>query len=88
MAHSKQAKKRILQTARSEAQNRPTKTYTVNRVRDARALALAGDPEANEAVRAAQSALAKAAKAGVIHPNAAARRTSRLAKALKVGAAA
>jgi small subunit ribosomal protein S20 len=88
MAHSKQAKKRIRQNERSAAQNRPIRTYTTNRVRDAREAALDGVPEAAEAVRAAQVALDKAAAAGIIHRNTAARRKSRLVRALKAGAVA
>ena len=88
MAHSKQAKKRILQNERSAGQDRPIRTFTSNRVRDARDAADAGAPEAQDAVRAAQSALDRAARAGVLHPNTAARRKSRLAAALKRGATA
>ncbi len=88
MAHSKQAKKRILQTERMTTVNRPIKTFTARRVRDAREAIVDGGPEAVEAVRAAQSALDLAAKGGVMHKNAASRRKSRLAKALKAATAA
>ena len=89
MAHSKQAKKRIITNEKAAARNRPVRTFTSRRVRDAHdAVATTGGAEAVTAVRAAQSALDKAAKAGVIHRNAAARRKSRLVKALKAAAAA
>ena len=88
MAHSKQARKRIITNLKSEARNRPVRTFTSRRVRDAHTAVTAGGAEAVEAVRQAQSALDKAAKAGVIHPNAAARRKSRLSKALKAANAA
>lgn len=87
MAHSKQAKKRIRQNERGAARNRPVRTYTTGRVRDAREAVEGGAPDAAAAVRAAQAALDRAAKAGVIHRNAAARRKSRLARALKRAAA-
>ena len=88
MAHSKQAKKRIRQNERQGAHNRPVRTFTARRVRDAREAIAGGDTEAAEAVRAAQSALDRAAKTGVIHANTAARRKSRLAAALKKSQAA
>ncbi len=88
MAHSMQAKKRIRQNERQAAHNRPVRTYTTRRVRDAREAIAQGDDSAVEAIRAAQSALDRAAKIGVIHKNTAARRKSRLAAALKKAQAA
>lgn len=88
MAHSKQAKKRIRQNERQAAHNRPVRTYTTRRVRDARDAIVHGDDDAVEVLRAAQAALDRAAKAGVIHANTAARRKSRLAAALKKSQAA
>jgi len=88
MAHSRQARKRIRQNAREAAHNRPIRTYTARRVRDAREAIAAGDDDAAEALRAAQSALDRAAKTRVIHPNTAARRKARLAAALKKSQAA
>lgn len=82
MAHSKQARKRIRQNERQAAHNRPIRTFTSRRVRDARDAIAAGEDTAPEALRAAQSALDRAAKAGLLHPNTAARRKSRLAHAL------
>lgn len=83
MAHSRQARKRIRQNTRQAAHNRPIRTYTARRVRDARDAILDGDSNAVASLQAAQSALDRAAKAGVIHANTAARRKSRLAAALK-----
>ena len=88
MAHSRQAKKRIRQNGRQAVHNRPIRTFTARRVRDAREAVAAGDADAAEVLRAAQSALDRAAKAGVIHANTAARRKSRLAAALKKSQAA
>lgn len=88
MAHTKQARKRIRQNEAAAARNRPVRTYTTRRVRDARDAVESGTGDLEAVVRAAQSALDRAAKAGVIHRNAASRRKSRLAKALKRAAAA
>ncbi|MBX7112361.1 MAG: 30S ribosomal protein S20 [Dehalococcoidia bacterium] len=88
MAHSKQARKRIRQNERQAAHNRPIRTYTSRRVRDARDAIESGDAGSAEALRVAQSALDRAAKSGVIHPNTAARRKSRLAAALNKAQAA
>ena len=85
MAHTKQARKRIRQNERAAARNRPVRTYAARRVRDAREAILDGEGGA-EAVRVAQAALDIAARKGVLHPNTAARRKSRLAKALKATA--
>ena len=61
----------------------PSRTATRTAVKKARE-ALAGEDaaEAAQNVKAASIALAKAAKKGVIHPTAAARTTSRIARAL------
>ena len=83
MAHSSQAQKRIRQNERRAARNRPLRTSASRRVRDAREAISAGDPDAAEYVRQAQSALDRAATRNIIHRNAAARRKSRLAAQLK-----
>ena len=88
MAHSKQARKRIRQNERQAAHNRPIRTFTSRRVRDARDVITSGEEGAVEALRQAQSALDRAAKAGIIHRNTAARRKSRLAAALNKAQAA
>jgi small subunit ribosomal protein S20 len=83
MAHSNQARKRIRQNERHAARNRPIRTSAARRVRDARDAIENGDADAADVVRAAQSALDRAAKRNVIHPNAASRRKRRLAAQLK-----
>jgi small subunit ribosomal protein S20 len=83
MAHTKQARKRIRQNERHAAHNRPIRTRASRAVRDARSAIRTGDADVGTALREAQSALDKAARQGVIHPNAAARRKSRLAARLK-----
>jgi small subunit ribosomal protein S20 len=85
-ARTPSALKRVRTTARRTAINQPrrseARTLVAKAVRVAAGSA-AGDPE--QALVEALSALDRAAKAGAIHPNAAARRKSRLT--LKVNAA-
>lgn len=86
MANTRSAIKRVRQSRRRRQVNAPRRTAA--RTYIAKALAVAtgtaeGDPAS--ALAAAVSALDRAAKTGAIHPNAAARRKSRLA--LKVNAA-
>lgn len=83
MAHTKQARKRIRQNEQRATHNRPLRTRASRAVRDARVAIRQSDAEASSTLREAQSALDKAAREGVIHPNAAARRKSRLAAQLK-----
>ncbi|MSQ31012.1 MAG: 30S ribosomal protein S20 [Dehalococcoidia bacterium] len=83
MAHSLQARKRVRQTETHTERNKPVRTRAAHAVRDARSAIQRGDGTAGELVRAAQSALDRAARRNVIHPNAAARRKSRLAQQLK-----
>lgn len=83
MAHSLQARKRVRQTERHTERNKPFRTRAAHAVRDARSAIQRGEAGAGELVRAAQSALDRAARRNVIHPNAAARRKSRLAQQLK-----
>jgi small subunit ribosomal protein S20 len=80
LAHSRSALKRWRQSIERRDRNRSTKSKT--RTLITRALsAIGGDPSAaEEAVRAAVSALDSAAQKGVIHANAAARGKSRLLK--------
>jgi small subunit ribosomal protein S20 len=83
MANTKSAKKAARQAERRRQRNRPVRT----RVRTAsKAVVLAvqaGDlDKAAAALRTAQSVLDRAAKRGVIHWRAAARRKSRLARRL------
>ncbi len=83
MAHTRQARKRILQNEKHAAHNRPLRTRASRTVRDAKVAISRGDGDALAQLREAQSALDQAARHGVIHPNAAARRKSRLAARLK-----
>jgi ribosomal protein S20 len=79
-ARTPSAIKRVRQAERRRAINQPrrsaAKTYVANAIRVADGTQ---DGDTAEALAAAMSALDKAAKVGVIHPNAAARRKSRLA---------
>jgi small subunit ribosomal protein S20 len=83
MAHSKSALKRIRQNIKHAEQNRPYRTRAARAVRSARAAIVAGSADADALVRVAQSALDRAARRNIIHPNNAARRKSRLALQLK-----
>ncbi|MSZ16494.1 MAG: 30S ribosomal protein S20 [Actinobacteria bacterium] len=80
MANIKSQKKRILTNAKAADRNKAVKSELKTRVRNA--VAAAGTPEADENARAAVKRIDKAASKGIIHPNAAARRKSRLMKRL------
>ena len=83
MAHSRSARKRIVQNARARARNRWRKRRIRGDVKDFLKAVHDGDPEkAKEAYREATKALDQVAAKGTIHKNAAARRKSRLAKRL------
>jgi ribosomal protein S20 len=85
-ARTPSALKRVRTTARRTAINQPRRSEARTLVSKAVRVAagtVAGDPE--QALVEALSALDRAAKAGAIHPNAAARRKSRLTR--KVNAA-
>lgn len=88
MAHSLQARKRARQTETHTERNKPFRSRAAHAVRDARSAIQHGDAAAGDLVRAAQSALDRAARRNVIHPNAASRRKSRLAQQLKAKQAA
>ncbi len=79
MTHSSSAEKRVRSADRRRLRNRSVRSDTKTHVRQALPL-IEGRPteEAEVAVRRAVSALDKAAQKGVIHPNNAARRKSRL----------
>lgn len=79
MAHSKQAQKRIKTDEVKRQRNKVTRSSMRGAIKRVRR----GDDadKAEEALSAAYKKIDKAAKAGVIHANAAARRKSRLAKA-------
>lgn len=79
MAHSKQAQKRIKTDDLKRQRNKVTRSGMRGAIKRVRR---EGDADkVDEALSAAYKKIDKAAKAGVIHANAAARRKSRLAKA-------
>jgi small subunit ribosomal protein S20 len=78
-ARTPQALKRVRQAIRRRMTNRRTRSAAKTLVQRATLIALGrAEGEAPEAVTAAMSALDKAAEKGIIHPNNAARRKSRL----------
>ncbi|PKN78270.1 MAG: 30S ribosomal protein S20 [Chloroflexi bacterium HGW-Chloroflexi-9] len=83
MANSAQARKRVRQAIKRTEANKPFRTRAARALRDARTAIRTGSEDAGELVRAAASALDRAARRNIIHPNAASRRKSRLAHALK-----
>lgn len=88
MANTKSAKKMIRASERKRVNNRPVRSSVRTEVTKARE-AIATDPATALAeVQQAGSALDKAATKGVIHPNAAARRKSRLMRSLNKASAA
>lgn len=79
MANLQSAKKRIRQNIKRREHNRRYRSAARTYIRRSRELISAGRlDEAEEAVRLAASTLDKAARKGVIHPNNAARRKSRI----------
>lgn len=87
MAHTLSARKRIRQNERHSDRNKPFRTRAARAVREAREAIEAGDANAADLVREAQAALDRAARRNIIHPNAAARRKSRLVGHLKAAQA-
>jgi small subunit ribosomal protein S20 len=86
VANTKSAIKRVRQNARRVAINAPRRTAAKTYIAKAlRVGSSPGDADPAVALAEAMSALDRAAKSGAIHPNAAARRKSRLAR--KVNAA-
>ena len=83
MANTKSALKNIRKTARRNARNRVFRSRARTFVKKAQLQIEAGDLEAaQETTRQAVKALDKAAQKGIIHPNNASRRKSRLTKRL------
>ena len=80
MANIKSQKKRILTNAKATERNKAVKSELRTRVKNA--LGSAGTEKADDDLRLAGRRLDKAAAKGVIHPNAAARRKSRLMRQL------
>lgn len=84
MANSAQARKRVRQNIKHAEQNKPFRTKAARLLRESRAALRSGDAEAAPSlVRETQSALDRAARRHIIHPNAASRSKSRLARQLK-----
>jgi len=88
LAGKTSAEKAAKRDSRNAERNRPVRTSTRSAVTKARKLILEGDFDAAQAaVKAAAQELDVAAKKGVIHPNNAARRKSRLMKQLNTAMA-
>ena len=83
MAHAKSAIKRHRQSLRRRERNQARRTEARSAVRKARELMAAGSrDEAVIAINTASSILDRAAQKGILHPNNAARRKSRLMRQL------
>jgi small subunit ribosomal protein S20 len=83
----KSAKKQLRKSREQRLRNQATRSRVKTAIRAARAAVDARAPEAETVVRQASAIVDKAASKGALHPNAAARRKSRLAKrALKATA--
>ena len=83
MAHIKSAKKQIRVAERRGLRNKSVRSRCKTHITKAEKLIFSGEIEAaKEAAAASISALDKAAEKGIIHPNNAARRKSRLVKKL------
>ncbi len=81
MANIKSQKKRNLTNAKRAERNKAVKSELKTRVKNA--TQAVGTDDEQDAVRLAIKRLDKAASKGVIHPNQAARRKSRLMKKVK-----
>jgi small subunit ribosomal protein S20 len=89
LPNTKSAKKALRVSERRRDYNKPVKSQVKTYVKRAEQLISSNELEsAREAVKRATAALDKAAQKGVIHPNNAARRKSRLMKKLNATAAA
>ena len=82
MAHTKSSKKRIRQDERQRERNRARLSRVRTTAKRAHEAAGRADAAAEALVRRAASELDRAANRNLIHPNAAARQKSRLAKRL------
>ena len=80
VANIKSQKKRILTNAKAADRNKAVKSELRTRVRTAETTA--GSAEGAESLRMAVKRIDKAAAKGIIHPNSAARRKSRLMRRL------
>jgi len=86
MANIRSQIKRNAQNEKRRLRNRATRSELRTRVKLALA-APVGDESSDEALRLAVRRIDKAAAKGVIHPNAAARKKSRLMRRVAAGAA-
>jgi small subunit ribosomal protein S20 len=84
VANIKSQKKRILTDAKRAERNRAVRSEMKTRTK--RAVETVGTDENDEAVRLAVKRIDKAVAKGVIHPNAAARKKSRLMKRVNTSA--
>ncbi|MCU1390975.1 MAG: ribosomal protein, partial [Ilumatobacteraceae bacterium] len=84
VANIKSQKKRILTNAKSAERNKAMKSELRTRVKNA--VKTIGSEDNDEALRLAVKRLDMAAAKGIIHPNQAARRKSRLMKRANVSA--
>ncbi len=82
MANIKSQIKRNRQTEKRRVRNLGVRTEMRSRTKKALAAADAGAEDAEATFRAASKAIDRAANKGIIHKNQAARRKSRLAKAM------
>ena len=80
MANIQSQKKRNRQNEKRRLRNKGVRSELKTRIKTARQAVATGEESAHEQVRAAQKRIDKAGAKGVIHKNAAARRTSRLMK--------
>ena len=88
MPNTKSAKKQMRAAQRKQQRNKPVRSQAKTMVGRAEELVFAGKlDEAQGAVTTAISSLDRAAQKGVIHPNNAARRKSRLMKKLNKASA-
>ncbi len=87
MANIKSAEKRNRQSKKRQELNRVWRGGSRTAVKKARTAIESGAQDAVDSLRMAVHALDKAAKKGIIHKNNAARRQSRLMKALNKAAA-
>lgn len=84
MANTNSARKRIRQTAKRAARNHARKARMRTFVRKVEAAIAGGDKQAaQDALRAAQPEMQRAASKGVIHSNTVARKLSRLSAHIK-----
>ena len=88
LANHKSALKRAKQNETRRLRNKMTKSVMKNAVKNVVAAKETGDDNTEELLRKAQSTIAKAAKKGVLHKNTAARKISRLTRAVNAATTA